>query len=428
MKKTTLIGVAVVVAVVLGVWAFIRQRAPETPSWRMVAIARGDIQSKVSASGTLGAVSTVQVGTQVSGQVAEIRADFNDRVKKGQVIARIDPVLAQQAVREAQAAVNRARADVELQQFNSTQAESLFAKGFLTETETRAARHNLATAKASLETAMASFERAQRNLDYTVIHAPIDGIVVERNVDVGQTVAASLAAPQLFLIAEDLSHMQIVVAIDESDIGQIREGQEVRFTVQAYPNRIFDGTVRQVRLQSKTTESVVSYLVVVEVPNRDGALLPGMTATVDVMLASAVNVLKVANAALRYRPDAAEVASAARAPDSARGMVPGDTQRAIALGAPVRDSAQRGTVQAGGTGQLWYLDASGRLTRAAVRTGLTDGQYTEVDGPAIAEGMMVIAGIAQRGAQSTTTNPFQQTRTGPGGPGGGGPPPGGGPP
>src|SRR5262249_38959093 len=274
----------------------------EEPPYRFAPITRGDIRATVTATGTVGAVKSVQVGTQVSGQVAELHADFNQHVSKGQLIARLDPTLLQVAVEQARAALDRAAADLQQKQYTLTQSRTLFGSQDLTETDLKTAEYNAAMSKASVESAKADLERAQRNLSYAAIYSPIDGVVIERDVDVGQTVAASLSAPQLFVIAEDLGHMQILTAADESDIGQVHNGQDVAFTVQTYPNRTFHGTVDQVRMQSKTENNVVDYTVVVAVANPDHALLPGMTATVSFNVATATNVLEVPNAAVRFRP------------------------------------------------------------------------------------------------------------------------------
>jgi HlyD family secretion protein len=391
MNRKAIIVVAGLVVIAAAAVVLVARRGEATPEYRMVEITFGDIESTVSATGSLSAVSTVQVGTQVSGQVAQIGVDFNDRVRKGQVIARIDPTLAQQAVREAQASLDRARADADMKKYTYDQAKQLFDQAIITESEFRAASYDYAVSRASLQSAQAALDRSQRNLEYTVIRAPIDGIVVERNVDVGQTVAASLSAPQLFLIAENLANMQILASIDESDIGRISTGQRVRFTVQAYPERRFEGSVKQVRLQSVSTENVVNYTVVIGVANAEGLLLPGMTATVDVLVESANAVLKVPNAALRFRATEA--------------------------------MRQTAGVQAGtraDSAQLWYFDEQGKLAVTQVRTGLSDGQNTEISGPVVCEGMKVIAGLVQSTTPATAVNPFQPTRQG-------GPPRGGGP-
>ena len=289
-KKTRFaVGAIVVAEGALGLWIYRNAEAREAPSYRFATVTRGNLESTVSATGQLSAVTTVQVGTQVSGQVSAILVDFNDRVKKGQLLARIDPTLAQQAVLDAQAGVVRAQADLDRSKAEYERNKTLYDQKVLTATEFTTAQYNYTVAQASVKSAQVALDRAKQNLAYTQIYAPIDGVVVQRNVDVGQTVAASLSAPQLFLIANDLSHMQILANVDESDIGSIHEGQDVRFTVQAYPNQTFSGKVRQVRLQSTTTENVVNYTVVVTVDNPKGTLLPGMTATVSFLTGAAEN-------------------------------------------------------------------------------------------------------------------------------------------
>src|ERR1044071_7984235 len=295
------IGGIVLAAGALGLWIYRNAEAHEAPAYRYATITRGNLESTVSATGALSAVTTVQVGTQVSGQVSQIYVDFNDRVKKGQLLARIDPTLQQQAVLDAQAGVVRAQADLDRSKSEYDRNKTLYDQKVLTATEFNTAQYNYTVAQASVKSAQVALDRARKNLSYTEIYAPIDGVVVQRNVDVGQTVAASLSAPQIFLIANDLSQMQILANVDESDIGQIHEGQPVRFTVQAYANQTFEGSVRQVRLQSATTENVVNYTVVVTVANPKGTLLPGMTATVEFLTGSAENALIVPNAALRFR-------------------------------------------------------------------------------------------------------------------------------
>jgi HlyD family secretion protein len=417
-----------------GAWFYGRAEAKEAPAYRFAAVERGSIQSAVSATGALSAVRTVQVGTQVSGQISAIYADFNDRVRKGQLLARIDPTLQQQAVQDAQAGLERAQAQLSLAQAEYARNKQLFDAKIVTASEFGAVESNFSVQQANVKSARIALERAQKNLSYTAIYAPIDGVIVERNVDVGQTVAASLSAPQLFLIANDLSQMQILASVSESDIGAISEGQQVRFTVQPYPNQSFTGTVRQVRLQSTTQDNVVNYTVVVAVANPDGKLLPGMTATVQFLTGSANDVLTVPNAALRYRPAAEQIANSE---GSGRGAEGGDSTRSRSRMAA--DSAQwraRRTGAAGGSasgartrgsvGTLWTVDASGKLSAIRVRTGLSDGSKTEVQGRDLKEGAQVIVGTgggAQSASQSAqTTSPFQPQgggmRRGPGGPGG----------
>jgi HlyD family secretion protein len=271
---------------------------------------------------------------------------------------------------------------------------------------------SLDVARASLKSARVTLDRARQNLQYTNIYAPIDGVVVERNVDNGQTVAASLSAPQLFLIANDLTNMQILAKVGESDIASIKEGQKVKFTVQALAGQTFEGSVQQVRLQSATTENVVNYTVVVSVSNPEKKLLPGMTARVEFLTNAASNVLKVANSALRFKPAATdEVTKApARTPTGGATATSGTNagpQAGAGRGARTRTGGGKG--RNGGMGTLYTVDADGKLQEVRVRTGLTDGSFTEVRGQKVTEGMKVIAGVAtpQTAETTSTGNPFQ---------------------
>ena len=421
-KRKITAAIAVATLVIGGAWIYRRAEANEAPPFQFAAVERGTVKSTVSATGTLNAERTVQVGTQVSGQIAAIHVDFNDRVSKGQLLARIDPTLQQQAVQDAQANLAKAQAQLELAKQEYDRNEQLYGAKIVTAAEWNVVQSNYAVAKANVQSAQISLQRARQNLAYTSIHAPIDGVVVERNVDVGQTVAASLSAPQLFLIANDLSQMEILASVDESDIGSIREGQPVTFTVQSFPNREFTGTVKQVRLQSATTDNVVSYTAVVTVSNPEGRLLPGMTATVKFETAVAENVLTVPTAALRFTPpDADGTATAAgganASPTGAAGGQ-GGARPAGAQGARAggRTGAGRG---AGGIGRLWVLNEKGEPTAVRVRTGITDGQRTQVQAEGIAEGTRVIVGTGAATAAATgATNPFQQQQQGPRRPGG----------
>jgi HlyD family secretion protein len=417
-KRSLIVTAAALVVAAGGLWIWSRATADDTPVYRFATVERGDLEAAVSATGTLSAVTTVSVGTQVSGKVVAIFADFNDAVKKGELVARIDPTLLEQTVRDAQAGVERNQAELEQSQREYERNEQLFQRKVLTEIEFNNAKYALAVARANVKSAQVTLDRARQNLSYTSIFAPIDGIVVERNVDIGQTVTASMSTPQIFLIANDLAQMQILASVDESDIGSIKPDQPVRFTVQAYPDERFTGSVKQVRLQSKTTENVVNYTVVVSVSNPGGRLLPGMTATVEFLTGSASDVLLVPNSALRFRPTEemrAEIrernprsrAADSAGPGSGNGAM-GSVRRSGEAGSGRRPDATAG---ANGTSRarrapppmLWYLDASGKLATARVQPGLTDGQQTEVEGPALKEGMQVIVGV-NTPAQPTNGN------------------------
>jgi HlyD family secretion protein len=411
--KKVLVPAAVLVVAAAGFWLFTRGN-DAGGGYRFVQIDRGNIESVVSSTGTIDAVTTVEVGTQVSGIVSTIYVDFNDSVKKGQVIARLDTTLLAIQVREAKANVELADAQLRRAERDYARAEALYKENAIADTDYSEAQYGIEAAKASAKLAKIRLEQARRNLAYATIYAPISGKVIERDVDVGQTVAASLSAPKLFLIANDLSHMQILVGVDESDIGRIKEGQKARFTVQAYADKTFRGTVRQVRLQSTTQDNVVNYTVVVDVENKDGLLLPGMTATVDFLVETATDVLRVPTAALRFRPTEEMLARLRERREAERGNsgAPPDSvgrvERAGTGGAPGRmdGSTSAGGQRHGNVSFLYYIDAKGELAATPVRTGITDGQMTEIRGRNVEAGMMVIAGVTNV-AQTTASNPFQ---------------------
>jgi HlyD family secretion protein len=280
------------------------------------SVTRGDVVDTVGATGTLQAVTTVQVGTQVSGTISELHADFNSLVKKGQVLARLDPSLFQTQIEQARANLARSQADLERQKVALDDANTKFARAKelsarqllprseldSAEVAQRAAEAQLKSSQAQITQAQASLNQNQVNLEHTVIQAPIDGLVISRNVDVGQTVAASMQAPTLFVLAADLTKMQVVANLDESDVGRIRPNQAVTFRVDAYPNETFRGSVSQVRLNPIVQQNVVTYATVIDVPNNELKLKPGMTANVNVEIARSSNVLRVPNSALRFRP------------------------------------------------------------------------------------------------------------------------------
>ncbi|HSP92794.1 MAG TPA: efflux RND transporter periplasmic adaptor subunit, partial [Vicinamibacterales bacterium] len=318
MKK--FIVTIIVLAVIAGsVGAFYRYRTPaEEVKISKLAVARGDVIESVGATGTLQAVKTVQVGSQVSGNIKALYADFNSIVKKGQIVAELDPSLLQTQIEQARANVIRSQADLDRLKVSLEDAriklkrtQSLADRLLVSpqELETaqvavRSAEAQIKSSEASLSQSKASLNQNEVNLQHTVIEAPIDGIVISRNVDVGQTVAASMNAPVLFVIAEDLTKMQVNANVDESDVGRIRAGQVVKFRVDAYPLEEFVGAVSQVRLQPIVTQNVVTYATVIDVPNAQLKLKPGMTATVTIEIARRNDVVRVPNAALRFRPNA----------------------------------------------------------------------------------------------------------------------------
>ena len=326
-RTGTIAAICVLATAALWWW---QQHQPDAQGgYRTVGVERGDIRVAISATGTLSAISTVTVGSQVSGQVTDVLADFNDKVEKGQVIARIDPstyeaqiaqgtaqvASAQASLRQAQAGLRNAELDYQRKQALGGQQLVARSDIDLARAARDQAQAQVNSAQAQIRQQTASTQTTRVNLDRTVIRSPVDGVVLTRSIEPGQTVAASLQAPELFTIAEDLSKMKIELAVDESDIGQVRDGQAVSFTADAFPDRQFKGTVEQVRLSATTTNNVVTYPVVVTVDNSDGTLLPGLTVNAEIEVSKRADVLKVANAALRYKPaeDATATASGAQA-------------------------------------------------------------------------------------------------------------------
>jgi HlyD family secretion protein len=357
------------------------------PAVTTVKVTRGDIVQGVATSGTLEAVTTVQVGTQASGTIADLFADYNDIVRKGQVLARLDPSLHQAQLEQANAGLARARADadrlrvsVEAARMTLGRATTLSERRLTSASDLDAAAYDVRTAEAQLKSgdaqvtqARASVNQSRVNLDRTVITAPIDGVVISRNVDAGQTVAASMSAPTLFVLAADLTRMRVNAKLDESDIGLVRQGMDVTFQVDAYPSEPFTGRVAQIRLQGEIVSNVVTYLTVIEVGNPDLKLKPGMTANVIVQVARSAQALRVPNLALRLRPTAGQLA--------ALGATGGTTPAGSATG--------RGPKPA----SVWRSVGS-RFERVPVRVGLTDGAFTEILGGPLEAGDRVATAIA----------------------------------
>lgn len=324
-------AVAIAALAAAGWWWVGKRQGSDEGSFRSTSIEQGDIRVAISATGTLSAISTVTVGSQISGQVTEVLADFNSPVSKGQVLARIDPGTYQAQIEQGNAAIASASAQLAQAEatFRNAQADfsrkqELVAQQLVSRSDADAARAAMEQARAQINVARAQIRQqsantrtTRLNLERTVIRSPVDGVVLTRNIEAGQTVAASLQAPELFTIAEDLAKMKIELGVDESDIGQVKAGQGVSFTVDAFPNRQFRGVVEQVRLSATTSNNVVTYPVVVTVDNSDGTLLPGLTVNAEIEVSKREGVLKVANAALRYKPsDALQQALAAGGQDA----------------------------------------------------------------------------------------------------------------
>jgi len=422
-KRSWIVGAVIVgVLVAIGLFAAFMAKGTDKSPYFATKVDKGSIRQVVEATGTINAVTTVQVGSQVSGTIAKLLVDFNSRVKKGQIIAQIDPSLFQGALLQAKADLANAQANLVASKANLEKAratalqtkadyertEGLTKAGVMSPQQLDLARANSDSAQAAVSAAEAQITQAaaqvkqkeaavevsQTNLNYTTIHAPIDGTVIARSVDVGQTVAASLQAPTLFTIAQDLTKMQVYANTDESDVGTIRPGQPVTFKVDAFPKDTFSGRVSQVRMNATVVQNVVTYNTVIDFDNPELKLFPGMTAYITIPVASATDVLRVPNGALRFKPDLP--AEEIRALYQKFGLAGADQQAKSAsggdsgTGAAAKQRRAQGEGAAGGGDQaqnrtprldvavVWKLRPDKTLEPVRIRTGITDHTVTEV--------------------------------------------------
>lgn len=434
-SRPWLFAAVALVLVVAGalVW---RSRAGSDEKWRTQPAERGSIEVTVSATGTIQPVEKVEVGSQVSGTIAWLGADFNDRVKKGQVLAQLEPSLFRTAVAQADANRARAQAGVSEAQRAYERAKELAGRNVIAQVELDAAEAAYHQRVAEVRQAQASLQNARVNLGHATITSPIDGVVIARAVDTGQTVASAMSAPRLFQIAGDLTRMQVETKIDEADIGRVRPGLEATFTVDAFPEDTFEGTVRQVRLEPLAEQNVVTYTTVIDVANPDLKLKPGMTANVTIRIEKKDDVLRVPNAALRFRPadekDVAGRGTAARTSGAtagrgdrrdgaeAAGVLAANGRRArrAAAGDSLASGAGTGGRQGrgGGAGDslagaggergpramatVYVVGADGRLVPVRVATGLTDGAYTEIRSRDLVAGQAVVVGAVPKRGQA----------------------------
>jgi HlyD family secretion protein len=465
--KVVLVIVGLIALSGLGSWAYLRGQ--NQVEYRTAKVERGDIEATISATGNPNAVVTVQVGSQVSGNIKELHADFNTKVKKGQLVARIDPEIFEAKVNQAkgnldnvraavlnaramlqktEADIANARASLEAAKANGAKAKvavldaqiklksriNLFKEGGISAEERDSAQATydsnvaaleaakaqeqaaqfslraaqaqhevtvaqLAAAEAQVKQSEAALKQAQVDLDHTYIRAPVDGTVVSRNVDVGQTVAASLSAPTLFLIAQDLTKMQVDTNVDEADIGRIRVGHPATFTVDAYPDETFRGKVVQIRQAAMNVQNVITYDAVVAVSNPDLKLFPGMTANVKILVDRRENVLRIPNAALRFRPHDFKEQSKRGADASAR----------TPQGSPTGEWAPgvRGARKTGGDQAIWVLGEDGKPRSVMLKLGITDGSVSEVTEGNLNSGQEVIVGVVSKEGQAPA-QPFGQ--------------------
>lgn len=377
-----LLVIIVLAAVAAGGYYYYKRTHQPKPEdlYRLESITQGDIEQTVSANGTLNPVSLISVGTQISGIVKKLYVDFNDEVKKGQVLLELDDSLSRAQIQQSQASVRNAQASVDLAKANEARMRELYNQEFVSKQELDTAVQALRSARAQLDSARGLVNRDQTNLNFTIIRSPVSGIVVNRVVDVGQTVAASFQTPTLIQIAQDLSKMQIDTSFAEADIGNIKVGQKARFNVDAFPNRNFEGTVKQVRLNATNTSNVVTYDVVISVDNSDQVLLPVMTAYVNIAVAQREQALLVPNAALRYKPKVSDGESKDK--DNVKKVGGANTGK------------KRNKSEDLSAGKIYILK-DGKPTLQRVHVGITDGRFTEITYPHIEVGTKVIVGDTQ---------------------------------
>ena len=364
MKRRSWIILAVIVAVVAAFFIWKRLNPPPVVDpYKTQVLARGDLTEEITANGVINPVRVVSVGTQVSGTVQALYADFNDRVKAGQLLLRLDPALFNSRLQASEAALTNVRANAALQAANVQRAAQLVKQDFISKQDFETAQASARSSAAQVAQAEAQIRQDRANLEFSVIRSPVAGVVISRQIDIGQTVAASFNTPTLFQIARDLTQMQIEAAVAEADIAKVKSGQQVDFTVDAYGARKFTGTVDQVRLNPVSQQNVVTYTVIVKAANPDGALLPGMTANANFVVSERRDVLMVPNAALSYKPEGYK---------------------------PVRTSGKARTPQAD-TLTLFVLE-NGEPVARRVRAGASDADNTEIIGGSLKAGETIITG------------------------------------
>jgi HlyD family secretion protein len=469
MKKKTIFGLIAILAVALVVFfVFIKKGKADQPKYRTEALAKGDVEALVTTSGTINPVDIVEVGSQVSGKILKLYADFNSQVKAGQLMAELDQDIQKAKVDSNQAnyqsslaSLEQAKVTLENAKKNQDRTQDLFQRNLLSSVEKETADANFVNARVGVQTADARVSQAKSTLDqskvdlsYCTIRSPINGTVIDRPVNVGQTVAASMSAPVLFKVASDLTKMKVQCAVDEADIGKVKEGQKVRFTVDAFQGETFTGTILQVRFAAVTTQNVVTYTTIVDAPNPEIKLRPGMTATVNIITGEARGTLRIPNAAMRFTPTLpqAELQKllATLRPQGQRGGQPGEAAQPGQVGQKpdgAQATAQTGQRQGGQRGNfdmstltpeqiqrfqqlraqggarrqggtVWVLGELGQIKPYTVRTGITDNTYSEITRSELKEGMKIILGLEAAKGATTAAATNQQGQRGQQGPGG----------
>lgn len=380
MKMKYFLSIVIITVAAFG-FTLCTPKSDKNTNFQIATVTKGTIINSITATGTIEPIIQVEVGTQVSGIISKIYVDFNSQVKKGQVLAELDRTTLEADLQSSEASLSSSKTEYEYQLKNFNRIKGLYDKKLISETDYESAKYSLDKAKSAFDKSQSDISRVRQNVKYATISSPIDGVVLNRAVDEGQTVAASFNTPTLFLIANDLKKMQVIAKIDEADIGYVDEGQKVEFSVDAYPGEIFSGAVTQVRLEPTTTSNVVTYEVVISAPNPDLKLKPGLTANVTITTQERVDVLTLPAKAFKFSPS----------------NIPADKTKGRSV---------------------WIRDAKGTISRVEVRTGISDGVNTEII-EGLNEGDVIITGettgkAAEVSAQQTTetTSPFMPPRPG----------------
>jgi HlyD family secretion protein len=387
-------------------------------SFETAVVKKGSIINTITATGTIQADTTVLIGTQVSGVINKIYVDFNSHVRKGELLAELDKTPLQTQVQQAQASLDDAKSEVEFQTATYERYKALLEKKLVAQADYDQVKYNYDKALANLKTSQAGYDKAKVNLSYASIYSPIFGVVLNRAVDQGQTVAASFSTPNLFTIGNDLTLMQVQANVDEADIGQLRKGQPVSFTVDAYPTETFKGDVRQIRLQPVVTSNVVTYTVIVNAPNPDLKLMPGMTANITVLVQKLDSVLTLPGKALRFVPDAAWISEyqktnpmPQRQANGGSGQYnPGQRQQVGGSGAQSFSAESQSGVQQGKKPVVVWVKDGDKIHRTHIVTGAVDGSNAEIKS-GLKEGDVVILSMSLPGKTGTTASSAQATTT-----------------
>ena len=417
-KRWIIITGLVAILIVTG-YFFLFAKGKETVNWETTEVKKGNLSNTVTATGTLEAITTVEVGTQVSGVIQHIYVDYNTHVKKGQLIAELDKTSLKAALSEAKANMESATNELDYQEKNYKRIKALYDNKVVSETDYETALYNYNKAKASFSMNKSQLQRAETNLSYASIYSPIDGIVLSRAVDEGQTVAASFSTPTLFTIANDLTKLQVQADVDEADIGQVKDSERVTFTVDAFPDEAFSGKVTQVRLEPVVTNNVVTYTVIIDAPNKDMKLMPGMTASITIFTQEENNTLVIPAKATRFQPDQQAMESYFNSlPDSVGSRIRENTPQEKPMTGTANNN--QGTPTATATGSependniktVWIKQGE-MVKPTRITTGISDGINTQVisglkEGEAVVVNMTVNGGT-QEGTASTAAarSPF----------------------